>query len=191
MVVPPKPSLFHWRFLTGDKPLLVNTYDLLLNLLCVVAIVKNYFRLLLLLLQTLDDEFLCNHSKVLLTSDASDIIWKVKLEGSRLAGGWREFAAVHNFSDGDVLTFRHKGDEIFHVADSSDIQHASPSFTDTDDSESDDESDDVDDEDNDEDVDDDNDAGKLFDAVYVLGLVRFVKCKRRLFLFRGHFGGKE
>ncbi|KAF2546175.1 hypothetical protein F2Q70_00020412 [Brassica cretica] len=69
MVVPPIPSLFHWRFLTGNKPLL-----------------------------TLEDEFLRNHTKVLLTSDASDKIWEVKLDGDKLAGGWEEFAAVHNFS---------------------------------------------------------------------------------------------
>lgn len=68
MVVPPIPSLFHWRFLTGNKPLL-----------------------------TLEDEFLRNHTKVLLTSDASDKIWEVKLDGDKLAGGWEEFAAVHNF----------------------------------------------------------------------------------------------
>ncbi|KAG2249788.1 hypothetical protein Bca52824_089416 [Brassica carinata] len=106
MVIPPKPSLFHLKFLTGEKPLL-----------------------------TLDDEFLRNHTKVLLISDASDKIWEVKLDGNRLAGGWEEFAAVNNFSDGNVLVFRHNGEEIFHVAVSSDIQHASPSFTDTDDTE--------------------------------------------------------
>ncbi|RID77727.1 hypothetical protein BRARA_A00611 [Brassica rapa] len=118
MVVPPKPSLFHWRFLTGDKPLL-----------------------------TLDTEFLRNHTKVLLTSDASDKTWKVKLDGNRLAGGWEEFAAVHSFSDGDVLAFRHNGDEILHVAVSSESDDNESA--DTDDSES-DESDDVEDEDNDE-----------------------------------------
>ncbi|KAF8110860.1 hypothetical protein N665_0078s0053 [Sinapis alba] len=134
MVVPQKPSLFHWRFLTGDKPLL-----------------------------TLNDEFLRNHTKVLLTSDASDKTCEVKLDGNRLAGGWEEFAAVNNFSDGDDLVFRHDGDEIFHVARSvsSDVQHASPSFTDTDDSDSDDESDDVEDEDSDDDDDDDDDAGDV------------------------------
>ncbi|CAN6926036.1 unnamed protein product, partial [Brassica oleracea] len=68
MVVPPIPSLFHWRFLTGNKPLL-----------------------------TLEDEFLRNHTKVLLTSNASDKIWEVKPGGDKLAGGWKEFAAVHNF----------------------------------------------------------------------------------------------
>ncbi|XP_018469625.2 B3 domain-containing protein REM1 [Raphanus sativus] len=122
MVVPPKPSLYHLRFLTGDKPLL-----------------------------TLDDEFLRNHTKVLLTSDASDKIWKVKLDGNRLAGGWEEFAAIHNFSDGDVLVFRHNGDETFHVSVSSESDDESD---DTDDSES-DESDDAEDDDNDDDDDDD------------------------------------
>ncbi|KAF2586613.1 hypothetical protein F2Q70_00034140, partial [Brassica cretica] len=122
MVIPPKPSLFHLKFLTGEKPLL-----------------------------TLDDELLRNHTKVLLISDASDKIWDVKLDGNRLAGGWEEFAAVNNFSDGNVLVFRHNGDEIFHVAVSSDIQYASPSFTDTDDTE-------VDDEPDGEDEDTDDDA---------------------------------
>ncbi|KAF8107940.1 hypothetical protein N665_0116s0139 [Sinapis alba] len=118
MVVSPKPSLFHWKFLTGHKPLL-----------------------------TLDDEFLRDHTKVLLISGASDKIWEVKLDGNRLAGGWEEFAAVNEFSDGNVLVFRHNGDEIFHVAAvSSHIQHASPTFT----YES-DESDDVEDEDSDDD----------------------------------------
>ncbi|XP_013620588.1 PREDICTED: B3 domain-containing protein REM1-like [Brassica oleracea var. oleracea] len=118
MVVPPKPSLFHWRFLTGVKPLL-----------------------------TLDDELLRNHTKVLLRSDASDRIWKVKLDGNRLAGGWEEFAAVHSFSEGDVLAFRHDGEEIFRVAVSGESDDNESD--DTDDSES-DESDDVEDEDNDE-----------------------------------------
>ncbi|KAH0878303.1 hypothetical protein HID58_065697 [Brassica napus] len=36
---------------------------------------------------TLEDEFL----------HASDKIWEVKLDGDKLAGGWEEFAAVHNF----------------------------------------------------------------------------------------------
>ncbi|CAF2147592.1 unnamed protein product [Brassica napus] len=103
--------------------------------------------LFLLLLQTLDTEFLRNHTKVLLTSDASDKTWKVKLDGNRLAGGWEEFAAVNSFSDGDVLAFRHNGDEIFHVAVSSESDDNESD--DTDDSES-DESDDVEDEDNDE-----------------------------------------
>ncbi|CAN7070182.1 unnamed protein product [Brassica oleracea var. botrytis] len=136
MVIPPKPSLFHLKFLTGEKPLL-----------------------------TLDDEFLRNHTKVLLISDASDKIWEVKLDGNRLAGGWEEFAAVNNFSDGNVLVFRHNGEEIFHVAVSSDIQHASPSFTDTDDTE-------VDDEPDGEDEDTDDDACKLFDVFYFFVFVR-------------------
>ena len=111
--------------------------------------------LFLLLLQTLDDELLRNHTKVLLRSDASDRIWKVKLDGNRLAGGWEEFAAVHSFSEGDVLAFRHDGEEIFRVAVSGESDDNESD--DTDDSES-DESDDVEDEDNDE--------GKLFDMFY-------------------------
>ncbi|ESQ54031.1 hypothetical protein EUTSA_v10024893mg [Eutrema salsugineum] len=114
MADPPNISLFHQRFLTGDNPLL-----------------------------TLDDEFLRHYTKVLLRSDASDRIWEVKLNGNRLAGGWEEFAAVHRFRDGDVLVFRHDKDENFHVSvgsrsDSCDMQHASPSIVDTDDTEIDD-----------------------------------------------------
>ncbi|KAF8074338.1 hypothetical protein N665_1113s0018 [Sinapis alba] len=118
MTLPPKCSLFHHRFLTGDKPVLM-----------------------------LDDEFLRNHTKVLLISDVSDKIWKVKLNGNKLASGWEEFAAVHSFRDGDVLVFRHDGDEIFHVAVSPPSgscgisHHASPSLVDTDDAETDDDDD--------------------------------------------------
>lgn len=113
-------------------------------------------------MQTVDDEFLKKHTKVLLISDSSEKIWKVKLDGSRLAGGgWEEFAKAHSFRDGDVLVFRHDGDEIFHVAvsprsDSWDIRHhTSPSLVDTDDAVSDDESDDEEEE-------SDDDAGKVF-----------------------------
>ncbi|XP_033135433.1 B3 domain-containing protein REM1 isoform X2 [Brassica rapa] len=119
VVPPPKPSLFQLTFLTGDKPLL--TLD--------------------------DDEFLRNHTKVLLISEASDKIWEVKLDGNRLAGGWEEFAAVSNFSHGDVLVFRHNGEEIFHVAVSSESDD--DESDDTDDSES-DESNDTDDSESDE-----------------------------------------
>ncbi|KAF2577965.1 hypothetical protein F2Q68_00006600 [Brassica cretica] len=132
MTIPPKFSLFHHRFITGDKPVL-----------------------------TVDDEFLKKHTKVLLISDSSEKIWKVKLDGSRLAGGgWEEFAKAHSFRDGDVLVFRHDGDEIFHVAvsprsDSWDIRHhAPPSLVDTDDAVSDDESDDEEEE-------SDDDAGDI------------------------------
>lgn len=123
MTITPKCSLSRHRFITGDKPVL-----------------------------RLGDEFLRNHTKVLLISDASDKIWKVKLEGNRLTGGWEEFAIAHSFRDGDVLVFRHDGDEIFHVSASprsnscDTSHHASPSFVDTDDAESDDEYSESDDE---------------------------------------------
>ncbi|KAJ0247416.1 B3 domain-containing protein REM1 [Hirschfeldia incana] len=137
MTIPPHCSLFHHRFLTGDIPVLA-----------------------------LDDEFLRNHTKVLLISDASDKIWKVKLNGNRLAGGWEEFAAVHRFRDGDVLVFRHDGDEIFHVAasprsDSCNIRHhaSPPSFVDTDDDAETD--DDYSESDDDEEECDDDDAGDI------------------------------
>ena len=98
--------------------------------------------------------------KVLLISDASDKIWEVKLDGNRLAGGWEEFAAVNNFSEGNVLVFRHNGEEIFHVAVSSESDD--DESDDTDDSESDDESNDTDDSES------DDSEGKLFDMFYFL-----------------------
>ncbi|KAH0901095.1 hypothetical protein HID58_040598 [Brassica napus] len=107
------------------------------------------------MVQTLDDEFISSHMKVLLISDASDKIWEVKLDGNRLAGGWEEFAAVNNFSDGNVLVFRHNGEEIFHVAVSSESDD--DESDDTDDSESDDESNDTDDSESDDS--EDNDEG--------------------------------
>ncbi|CAH2077354.1 unnamed protein product [Thlaspi arvense] len=140
-------SLFHHKFLTGAKP----------NL-------------------TFEDEFLRRHTKVLLRSDASDRIWEVKLDGNRLAGGWEKFAAVHKFRDGDVLVFRHEGDENFHVAVSSrsnsgDIQNASHSYdVDTDVTEIDDddvESDDGEGEDDDDEVGGEDDAGKVFDVHHI------------------------
>lgn len=83
---------------------------------------------------------------MLLRSDASDRVWEVKLVGDRLAGGWEEFAAAHNFRDGDVLVFQHDGDENFRVSvsprsSSGDIEHASLTNVSTEDDESDDDSD--------------------------------------------------
>ncbi|XP_010447522.1 PREDICTED: B3 domain-containing protein REM1-like [Camelina sativa] len=148
----PHFSSFEHKFLTGDKPLL-----------------------------TLDAEFLMNHTKVLLISDASDRVWKVKLDGGRLADGWEEFAGEHGFKDGDVLVFKHHGDEVLHVSVaprsvSSDIHHASSSHVDTevtyidaddgeeeedddDDDDGDEEEDDNDDGDEEEDDNDDDDVG--------------------------------
>ncbi|VVB10820.1 unnamed protein product [Arabis nemorensis] len=85
MADPPRFSLFQQNFHTGDNPYL-----------------------------KLDDQFLRTHMKVLLRSDASERIWEVKLDGNRLAGGWEEFVADNKFRDGDVLVFRHDGDENFH-----------------------------------------------------------------------------
>lgn len=98
----------------------------------------------------------------MLISEASDRIWEVKLDGNRLAGGWEEFAAVNNFSHGDVLVFRHNGEEIFHVAVYSESDDESD---DTDDSDS-DESNDTDDSESDDS--EDNDEGKLLYMFYFL-----------------------
>ncbi|CAN8229785.1 unnamed protein product [Cochlearia groenlandica] len=108
MADPPHSSPIHQKFITGNNPFL-----------------------------SLSDEFLRNHTKVLLRSENSDRTWKVKLNGGKLGGGWEDFAAVNNFRDGDVLTFRHDGDESFHVSVSSrsisnDINHTSPCYINTD-----------------------------------------------------------
>ncbi|KAG7540761.1 DNA-binding pseudobarrel domain superfamily [Arabidopsis thaliana x Arabidopsis arenosa] len=129
---PPHFSLFQHKFQTGDKPLL-----------------------------TLDADFLMNHTKVLLKSDASDRLRKVKLDGGRLSDGWEEFAGDHKFRDGDVLVFKHHGDEVFHVSVSGDIQKASSSHVDTEDTYIDDEDVDVDDDDYEEDEDDDEGEDNL------------------------------
>ncbi|EOA18211.1 hypothetical protein CARUB_v10006696mg [Capsella rubella] len=142
MADPPRFSLFHQKFLTGDKPLL-----------------------------TLHAEFLMNHMKVSLISDASDKVWKVKLDGGRLADGWEEFTGEHKFRDGDVLVFKHQGDDVFHVSVASgsvsgDIHHASSSHVDTEDTCIADDyvDDDDDDDDDDETNDDDDDDGESKDA---------------------------
>ncbi|KAL1210425.1 B3 domain-containing protein REM1 [Cardamine amara subsp. amara] len=121
MADPPHFSLFRQIFLTGDKPLLM-----------------------------VDDDFLKNHTKVLLRSDASERTWKVKLNGDKLTDGWEEFASDHKFKDSDVLVFKHYGDETFHVSVASgDIHHASSSHVDTEDTYIDDDYvDDDDDDDN-------------------------------------------
>lgn len=132
-----------------------------------------------------------NHTKVLLTSDVSDRVWKVKLDGGRLADGWEEFTGEHKFTDGDVLVFKHHGDEVFHVSVvsrsvSGDIHHASSSHVDSedtyidvdyvdaaddddgeyeDDDDDDDEDDTDDDDEDDADVDDDGDGDKASEYI--------------------------
>ncbi|KFK29747.1 hypothetical protein AALP_AA7G173600 [Arabis alpina] len=130
MANPPRSSLFQQRFLTGNNPVL-----------------------------KLDDEFLRNYTKVLLRTDTSERFWKVYLDGDRLAGGWEVFAGDNKFRDGDVLVFRHDGDENIHVSVSSrsnsgDIEHASPCNVESD-SEYEYEYDDDDGEDEDDEDDDD------------------------------------
>lgn len=123
--------------------------------------------LVVVLFQTVNDDFLKNHTKVLLRSDASDKTWKVKLNGDKLTDGWEEFASDHKFKDGDVLVFKHYGDETFHVSVASgsvsgDIHHASSSHVD-------DTEDTYIDDDYVNDADDDDDGGdhlgKLFEEV--------------------------
>lgn len=183
MADPPRFSLFQQRFLTGDNPFLVTVFVVVVNLLSLSSSRTGFF--VWFWLQTLDDEFLKNHTKVLLRSGASDKICKVKLDGNRLADGWEKFAGDHKFRDGDVLVFRHDGDENFHVSvsprsNSGDIEHASPSYVDTEDGYIDD--DDVESDDDGEDEDDDvgeDELGKVFDeiteriSVWFFGFNRF------------------
>lgn len=50
-----------------------------------------------------------------LRSDASEITWKIKMDGRRLTKGWEQFAVAHNLQVGDILVFRHEGNLLFHV----------------------------------------------------------------------------
>ncbi|XP_010472473.1 PREDICTED: B3 domain-containing protein REM14-like [Camelina sativa] len=50
-----------------------------------------------------------------LRSDASKIIWNVKLDGQRLTDGWKEFALAHDLRIGDIVIFRQERDLAFHV----------------------------------------------------------------------------
>ncbi|KFK27860.1 hypothetical protein AALP_AA8G438600 [Arabis alpina] len=50
-----------------------------------------------------------------LISDASDITWKVTVDGLRLTHGWEKFALAHDLRVGDILAFRHDGNLMFHV----------------------------------------------------------------------------
>lgn len=166
MADPPHFSLFQQKFRTGDKPFLVTVSLLLSFCLSYCLCHRQELVPFCFILQTLDADFLMNHTKVLLKSDASDKVWKVKLDGGRLSEGWEEFACDQKFRDGDVLVFKHHGDEVFHVAVvspsvSGDIRNASSSQVITEDTYID--VDDVDDDDygqDDEDDDDDDDEGE-------------------------------
>ncbi|KAL1197924.1 putative B3 domain-containing protein REM15 [Cardamine amara subsp. amara] len=50
-----------------------------------------------------------------LRSDASKIIWKVKIDGKKLTDGWKEFTLSHDLRIGDIVVFRHERDMSFHV----------------------------------------------------------------------------
>ncbi|XP_010477477.1 PREDICTED: B3 domain-containing protein REM7-like [Camelina sativa] len=50
-----------------------------------------------------------------LRSDASEISWKVEMEGRKLTVGWKEFATAHDLQVGDVIVFRHDGALVFHI----------------------------------------------------------------------------
>ncbi|VVB01508.1 unnamed protein product [Arabis nemorensis] len=52
---------------------------------------------------------------VTLISDASEITWKITLDGRRLINGWVKFAVAHSLKVGDILVFRHEGNLMFHV----------------------------------------------------------------------------
>ncbi|CAH2077352.1 unnamed protein product, partial [Thlaspi arvense] len=67
------------------------------------------------------DSFISNHlkgktqsTKLKLTSDGSDRVWEVELDGNRFAGGWKSFSVHHSVRNDDVLSFRHDGDMVFH-----------------------------------------------------------------------------
>ncbi|RID77724.1 hypothetical protein BRARA_A00608 [Brassica rapa] len=68
------------------------------------------------------DSFISNHvkgktqsTKLKLTSDVSDRLWEVELDGQRFARGWKQFSVHHGVRNDDVLSFRHDGDMVFHV----------------------------------------------------------------------------
>ncbi|CAA0405457.1 unnamed protein product [Arabidopsis thaliana] len=50
-----------------------------------------------------------------LRSDATEITWKIKIDGRRMTKGWEEFAVAHNLQVHDILVFRHEGNLLFHV----------------------------------------------------------------------------
>ncbi|OAO91779.1 hypothetical protein AXX17_AT5G30620 [Arabidopsis thaliana] len=50
-----------------------------------------------------------------LRSDATEITWKIKIDGRRMTKGWEEFAVAHNLQVDDILVFRHEGNLLFHV----------------------------------------------------------------------------
>lgn len=51
-----------------------------------------------------------------LRSDASEITWKVKIDGRRLSDGWENFALAHDLQVGDIVVFRHEGKLVFHIS---------------------------------------------------------------------------
>ncbi|CAD5319411.1 unnamed protein product [Arabidopsis thaliana] len=50
-----------------------------------------------------------------LRSDASEMTWKVKIDGRRLSNGWEDFTIAHDLRVGDIVVFRQEGELVFHV----------------------------------------------------------------------------
>ncbi|CAL9233867.1 unnamed protein product [Arabidopsis halleri] len=50
-----------------------------------------------------------------LRSDASEMTWKVKIDGRRLSNGWEDFTVAHDLRVGDIVVFRQEGELVFHV----------------------------------------------------------------------------
>lgn len=75
-----------------------------------------------MLFQDIPEAFFLNHLEgsndgktAELRSDASEITFKVKIDGQRLSHGWEDFAVAHDLRIGDVVVFRHEGELVFHV----------------------------------------------------------------------------
>ncbi|KAG7567584.1 DNA-binding pseudobarrel domain superfamily [Arabidopsis thaliana x Arabidopsis arenosa] len=50
-----------------------------------------------------------------LRTDASEMTWKVKIDGRRLSNGWEDFTVAHDLRVGDIVVFRQEGELVFHV----------------------------------------------------------------------------
>ncbi|XP_020885718.1 B3 domain-containing protein REM10 isoform X2 [Arabidopsis lyrata subsp. lyrata] len=51
-----------------------------------------------------------------LRSDASEMTWRVKIDGRRLSNGWEDFTVAHDLRVGDIVVFRQEGELVFHVS---------------------------------------------------------------------------
>ncbi|XP_055821819.1 B3 domain-containing protein REM10-like [Solanum dulcamara] len=53
---------------------------------------------------------------ILTRAATADKMWRVKVNGRRLEGGWEKFAEQHDLQLRDILVFRHEGDMEFEVS---------------------------------------------------------------------------